>query len=74
MGIKMSQINPMASIVHKHMYKSWIQNNPELALERIEAFLLEAKALGMKFRYIESEHYVDIIAAYNDSDLDKRYA
>lgn len=70
----MSQINPMASIVHKHMYKSWIQGNPELALERVEQFCREAIALGMKLRYYEDEHYVDIVAAYKESDLEKRYA
>lgn len=62
------------SIMHKHMYKSWIQNNPELALERIETFLRNAEVLGMRFRYIESEHYVDIIAAYSDRDLNQEYA
>lgn len=70
----MEQISPMASCVQKHMYKSWIQNNPELALGRIETFCKEAVALGMKLRYYEDEHYVDIVAAYNDSDLEKRYA
>lgn len=70
----MSQINPMASIVHKHMYKSWIQGNPELALERVEQFCREAIALGMKLRYYEDEHYVDIVAAYKESDLENRYA
>ena len=69
----MSRISSSATIVHSHMYKSWIRNNPELAVARIEEFLNEAKTLGMKFRYIESEHYVDIIAAYNDSDLNARY-
>lgn len=70
----MSQINPMASIVHKHMYKSWIRGNPELALERIEQFCREAKELGMMLRYYEDEHYVDIVAAYTEADLEKRYA
>lgn len=70
----MSQINPMASIVHKHMYKSWIRANPELALTRVEQFCREAKEIGMKLRYYEDEHYVDIVAAYKESDLDKRYA
>lgn len=70
----MSHINPMASIVHKHMYKSWIRANPELALTRVEQFCREAKELGMKLRYYEDEHYVDIVAAYKESDLDKRYA
>lgn len=69
----MSHIAPMASAVHKHMYKSWIRENPELALSRIEGFLREAKELGMKLRYYEDQHYVDIVAAYNESDLDKRY-
>lgn len=70
----MSHINPMASIVHKHMYKSWIRANPELALTRVEQFCREAKELGMKLRYYEDENYVDIVAAYKESDLDKRYA
>lgn len=70
----MNQINPMASIVHKHMYKSWIRDNAELALDRIEQFCREAKECGMKLRYYEDEHYVDIVAAYKESDLDKRYA
>jgi hypothetical protein len=70
----MTHINPMASIVHKHMYKSWIQGNPELALERIEGFCREAEERGMMLRYFEDEHYVDIVAAYKESDLEKRYA
>ncbi len=69
----MTHINPMASIVHKHMYKSWIRGNPELALGRIEEFCREAKGLGMMLRYYEDEHYVDIVAAYKEADLDKRY-
>ena len=70
----MSEISPKASIVHKHMYKSWIQNNPEIALVRVENFCKEATALGMRLRYIETEHYVDIIAAYTDKDLYGEYA
>jgi hypothetical protein len=56
------------------MYKSWIQGNPELALERIEGFCREAEERGMMLRYFEDEHYVDIVAAYKESDLEKRYA
>jgi hypothetical protein len=70
----MSRISPLASIVHSHMYKSWIRNNPELALERIEEFCRECKERGMMLRYFEDEHYVDIVAAYKESDLDMRYA
>lgn len=70
----MSRISPQASAVHSHMYKSWIRNNPDLALERIEQFCREAKELGMKLRYFEDGHYVDIVAAYKESDLDFRYA
>ncbi len=66
--------SPLASIVHSHMYKSWIRENPELALERVEAFCREAKERGMMLRYFEDEHYVDIVAAFKESDLDKRYA
>ncbi len=62
------------SAIHTPRYKSWIRNNPELALERVESFCREAKELGMKLRYFESEHYVDIVAAYNDSDLNLYYA
>lgn len=70
----MTQINPMASAVHKHMYKSWIRENPKLALVRVDQFCREALKLGMKLRYYEDEHYVDIVAAYDEADLDKRYA
>lgn len=70
----MSRIPPEASIIHSHMYKSWIGGNPELALERIEQFCREAKELGMKLRYFEDEHYVDIVAAYKESDLHLGYA
>ena len=70
----MSSISPMASIVHKHMYKSWIRENPKLALVRVDQFCREAKKLGMKLRYYEDDHYVDIVAAYKESDLEKRYA
>ena len=65
----MERITPGASIVHSHMYKSWIQANPELALDRVESLCREAKALGMKLRYFEDDHYVDIVAAYKESDL-----
>ena len=67
----MDCISPGASIVQTHMYKSWIQANPELALERVEGFYKEAKSLGMKLRYFEDDHYVDIVAALNESDLEK---
>ncbi len=70
----MSRISPLASIVHSHMYKSWIRSNPELALERVEEFCRECKERGMMLRYFEDEHYVDIVAAYKESDLDMRYA
>lgn len=70
----MSRFSPQASIIQSHMYKSWIRNNPELALERVEQFCREAKELGMMLRYYEDEHYVDIVAAYKESDLEKRYA
>ena len=67
----MERITPGASIVHSHMYKSWIQANPELALDRVESLCREAKALGMKLRYFEDDHYVDIVAAYKESDLER---
>lgn len=67
----MERISPGVTIVHSHMYKSWIQGNPELALERVESLCREAKVLGMKLRYFEDEHYVDIVAAYKESDLNK---
>ena len=69
-----NQIPPLASASQKHMYKSWIKENPELALSRVEEFCREVIELGMKLRYFEDEHYVDIVAAYNEADLDKRYA
>lgn len=59
------------SIIHSHMYKSWIRENPEIALERVEDFCLTAKDRGMKLRYYEDDHYVDIVAAYKESDLVK---
>lgn len=67
----MERISPGASIVQTHMYKSWIQANPELALGRVEDFYNQAKSLGMKLRYFEDDHYVDIVAALNESDLEK---
>lgn len=67
-------ISPLASIAQSHMYKSWIRSNPELALERVEKFCCEAKERGMMLRYFEDEHYVDIVAAYKESDLDMRWA
>lgn len=67
----MERISPGTTIVHSHMYKSWICENPELAINGIEKLLNEAKALGMKLRYFEDEHYVDIVAAYKESDLNK---
>ena len=70
----MSSISPQTSAIHSHMYKSWIRANPELALERVEAFCREAKELGMKLRYFEDDHYVDIVAAYKESDLNLGYA
>jgi hypothetical protein len=65
----MSQIAPMASIIQTHMYKSWIQSNSELALERVEKFCRNAKDRGMMLRYFEDDNYVDIVAAYKESDL-----
>lgn len=67
----MDRISQGASIVQTHMYKSWIQVNPELALGRVEDFCYQAKSLGMKLRYFEDDHYVDIVAALNESDLEK---
>ena len=67
-------ISPEASIVQTHMYKSWIRGNPELALERIETFCLQVKERGMMLRFYEDAHYVDIVAAYNESDLEMKYA
>lgn len=58
-----------ATIIQSHMYKSWIQANPELAQERIEAFYREASERGMILKYHENEHYVDIVAAYKETDL-----
>jgi hypothetical protein len=62
-------ISQPVSITQTHIYKSWIKDNPELALERVEIFCREAKEHGMKLRYFEDEHYVDIVAAYKESDL-----
>lgn len=70
----MTRIPPQAAAVHSHIYKSWIRGNPELALERVEQFCREALDLGMKLRYYEDEHYVDIVAAYKESDLNLGYA
>jgi hypothetical protein len=67
----MERIVPGASIVHSHMYKSWIQANPKLALVRVDQFCRQAKALGMMLRYFEDDHYVDIVAAYKESDLER---
>lgn len=67
----MSDISPSASIVHSHMYKSWIRENPKLALVRVDQFCRQAQALGMKLRYFEDDHYVDIVAAYKESDLER---
>ena len=61
--IRPSTISPNTTSVHSHMYKSWIQTNPELALKRVKEFCQETIALGMKLRYSEDEHYVDIVAA-----------
>ena len=58
-----------ASIVHSHMYKSWIRENHELALERVEALCCEALALGMKLSYYEDDNYFDIVVAYKEADL-----
>lgn len=69
-----NHIPPQASASQKHMYKNWIQDNPELALERIEQFCREAKERGMKLRYYEDDNYIDIVVAYKESDLEKRYA
>lgn len=67
----MERITPGASIVHSHMYKSWIRENPKLALVRVDQFCREALKLGMKLRYYEDDHYVDIVAAYKESDLER---
>lgn len=67
-------ISPNCSRVGSNMYKSWIRNNPGLALARVEEFCNEAKAAGMRLHYKESEHYVDIIAARSDDNLYGDYA
>lgn len=63
-----------ASYAQSHMYKSWIHANPELALDRVNKFCNEARADGMKLRYFEDDHYFDIVAAHDETELDKRYA
>ena len=63
-----------ASIVHSHMYKSWIRENHELALERVEALCSEALALGMKLSYYEDDNYFDIVVAYKEADLNRGLA
>lgn len=65
----MSRFSPYTARIETHMYKSWIRENPELALKSVEQFCLDAAELGMRFRIIESEHYVDIIAAKDDKYL-----
>lgn len=67
-------IHPHVARIESHMYKSWIIANPELALERVERFCREAKDNGMRLRYVESEHYVDIIAAFEDKYLEGDHA
>lgn len=64
-------ISEYTSVIHTHMYKSWIRGNPELALERVEQFCETAKERGMMLRYFEDDHYVDIVAAYKESDLER---
>ena len=64
-------ISEHTSVSHTHMYKSWIRGNPELALERVEQFCVTAKERGMMLRYFEDDHYVDIVAAYKESDLER---
>ena len=64
-------ISEHTSVIHTHMYKSWIRGNPELALERVEQFCVTAKERGMMLRYFEDDHYVDIVAAYKESDLER---
>lgn len=44
-----------------HMYKSWIRENPQLAMERIMASHDEMMELGMMVRVEENEHYYDVI-------------
>ena len=68
---RFSKVIDGASIVQTHMYKSWIRENPKLALVRVDQFCREAKAHGMKLRYYEDEHYVDIVAALDESDLER---
>ena len=44
-----------------HMYKSWIRENPQIAMERIMASHNEMMVRGMMVRIEEDEHYFDVI-------------
>lgn len=62
-------MNPQATIVHTHMYKSWIRGNPELARDRIEQFFVDAAERGMMTTIRQDDNYVDLVAAFNEDDL-----
>lgn len=50
----------IARIEH-HMYKSWIRENPEIAMRRMMEHHNRFMKLDMMVRIEEDEHYYDVI-------------
>ena len=49
------------SRIEHHMYKSWILENPEIAMRRMMQSHNKMMALGMMVRVEQDEHYYDVI-------------
>jgi hypothetical protein len=60
-------------MIHTHIYKSWIKNNPDLAIKHVKDICNEAEKSGMKIHYFEDAHYVDIVAAHKESDITMQF-
>ena len=65
---------PQAIIVQSRMNKGWIRANLGIARESIDNFFVNAFERGMMTQIHEDDNYVDLVAAFNEADLEKKYA
>jgi len=56
------------------MWKTWIAENPELALASAERFCDQANANGMFKKMHVTDGYVYLVAALREEELDHYYA
>lgn len=56
------------------MWKTWIVENPELAIQSAERFAKRANELGMLKKVHDTDGYVYLVAALKEEQLDQYYA